>query len=367
VELLNSTCMPAAYTMGTEPSARESLVVVVKGTFSLPQDGSEPQLLEEQAPLVFADTFTGDPGFSAPVLECDFAPKKRRCDVLLIGSAYAPKGRPTDRLAVGLRVGNLKKSFAVVGPRQWNPGVTLVSAGSPEPFTTQPISYDVAFGGVDKAGEDKMSHHAFMPNPAGRGYFESARRAWGAPMPSTEEIDRPVTTPDGKYRPMSFGPVGRGWEPRYKFGGTYDQNWLDNIFPFLPPDFDERYYQAAPEDQQTDFLRGGEEVVLVNLTPEGKVGFRIPVVDLPMHFFRRRGGRVDVKGTIDTLALEPDARRFTMSWRAQLPLKKNMFEIAQVLVGHKSSGWWRARELGKAYYPSLAEAAVARMPEPEAA
>jgi hypothetical protein len=30
-----------------------------------------------------------------------------------------------------------------------------------------------------------------------------------------------------------------------------------------------------------------------------------------------------------------------------------MFEITQVLVGTMSTGWWRARELGKDYYPSL--------------
>ena len=45
-----------------------------------------------------ADTFTGEPGFSAPVYEVDFAPRKPRCDVLLVGSAYAPEGRPATRV-----------------------------------------------------------------------------------------------------------------------------------------------------------------------------------------------------------------------------------------------------------------------------
>jgi len=50
----------------------------------------------------------------------------------------------------------------------------------------------------------------------------------------------------------------RNWEPRYKLAGTYDQKWLDDVFPFLPADFDERYYQAAPEDQQVPWLKGGD-------------------------------------------------------------------------------------------------------------
>jgi hypothetical protein len=39
MELLNATRMQAAYTMGTEPSAREHLVVAVKGTFAISDDG----------------------------------------------------------------------------------------------------------------------------------------------------------------------------------------------------------------------------------------------------------------------------------------------------------------------------------------
>ena len=59
MELLNATRMQAAYTMGTEPSAREHLVVAVKGTFAIPDDGGPATLTEEQAPLIMADEFWG--------------------------------------------------------------------------------------------------------------------------------------------------------------------------------------------------------------------------------------------------------------------------------------------------------------------
>ena len=106
MELINSTRMVAGYTMGLEPSGRELLVVVIKGTFRLPVPGEEVRLHEEQLPLVMADTFTGEPGRSAPVREVDFAPRKKACDVLLTGSAHAPKGRPATEVPVGLRIGN---------------------------------------------------------------------------------------------------------------------------------------------------------------------------------------------------------------------------------------------------------------------
>src|SRR6266480_55376 len=113
MELLNATRMKAAYTMGMKPDGRELLVVVVKGTFSIPKSPSiVPELAEEQADLVMADEFTGEPGLSAPKYESDFAPFKPRCDVVLNGSAYA--GEPVKRIKVGLRVGTLEKSFTVV-------------------------------------------------------------------------------------------------------------------------------------------------------------------------------------------------------------------------------------------------------------
>jgi len=51
---------------------------------------------------------------------------------------------------------------------------------------------------------------------------------------------------------MTFGPIGRGWSERLKYAGTYDDDWLENVFPFLPA-----YYQAAPADQQLLYLKGG--------------------------------------------------------------------------------------------------------------
>ena len=61
-----------------------------------------------------------------------------------------------------------------------------------------------------------------------------------------------MTVPWGGYRPMGFGRPRADWTPRLTYAGTYDQTWIDDVFPFLPADFDVRYYQAAPEDQQID-------------------------------------------------------------------------------------------------------------------
>lgn len=110
MELLNATKMQAGYTMGMQPDGRELLVVVVKGTFAMPKGTEHASLADVQVPLVEADVFSGQPGLSAPIYESDYAPIKPRCDVVLLGSAYAPGGRLAERVRVSLRVGEMEKS-----------------------------------------------------------------------------------------------------------------------------------------------------------------------------------------------------------------------------------------------------------------
>ena len=366
MELINATRMQAGYTLGMEPSGREHVVVAVKGTYSIPETAeAAPRLAEQQRPLVEADTFTGEPGFSAPVLESDYPLRKPRCDVLLLGSAYAPDGRPATRVRVGFTMGPVAKGFDVVGDRIWEAGLVAIRAGDPAEFCSMPVSYDRAFGGTDDFSPEEKHHSAYMPNPVGRGYHGKLKGSLvdGTPMPNTEAVGEPVRRPNGRYAPMAFGPVGRGWEPRLGYAGTYDQHWLDEVFPFLPADFRDDYYQCAPADQQMPYPRGGEQVALMNLTPGGACAFRLPAVDLPVVFFRKGGERHDVKAVVDTVVLMPDAGVFTMTWRASMPLKRNIFEASQALVGAMPRAWWRARELGKTYYPSLDAAVRAKRAE----
>jgi hypothetical protein len=357
MELINSTRMIAGYTMGMEPSGRELLVVVVKGTFQIPTTQNDAlKLHEEQVPLVMSDVFFGEPGLSAPKYEIDFAPRKHKCDVLLNGTAYAPDGRPTERVIVGLRIGGWSKSFAVVGDRFWY-AADSVRATAPRPFTTMPINYDRAFGGADTRHEDPGQHAAFMPNPSGRGFHKHMIPEWlqGSPLPNTEELRQSVDAPDGAYRPMAFGPIGRQWEPRYEYAGTYDQKWLDDLFPFLPADFDEQYYQSAPFDQQLPKPVVEQRVALLNLTREGRRDFVLPQFEAPIHIFPKKGEREDVVAPLDTIVIEPDLERVTMTWRIARPLKRNMFEIAQVLVGRKGKDWWQEREEVKFPIPIVSE------------
>src|SRR5262249_36106062 len=303
-----------------------------------------------------ADIFTGEPGFSAPLYESDYAPHKPRCDVLLHGSAYAPGGKPVRRVRVSLQVGSMSKSFDVVGNRVWKKRLFFVRASKPDPFTVMPISYNNAFGGVDNTHKEEKKHRTYLTNHVGVGFYTNlkVKVVHNKPLPNTEEPSKHIKRPHRKYVPMSFGPIVRSHPTRLNYAGTYDADWLENIFPFLPEDCDPRYYQCAPEDQQMDYSAGGERVELVNLTPGGRTVFELPCIAPPVEFVGATFAETK-QPVCDTVILEPDERRLLLVCRTSLPLKRNLFEVQQVIVGRMSPGWYRAREVNKEYYRSLGD------------
>ncbi|NGN43441.1 DUF2169 domain-containing protein [Mesorhizobium sp. CGMCC 1.15528] len=355
MEIWNQTGFPHEFTMGMDKAAHEYVVVVVKGTFDFPETPGGPvRKSAEQVPLVMADTQTGEPGYSATLWETDFAFRKPRCDVIANGCAYAPGGRPAERVPVGIKVGNWSKLFEVIGHREWRAIGPLFSATTPMPFLRQPFSYDTAWGGVDRLDPEDKLPGSYKFNPVGTGWArpKNQRLIPGLALPNTQAVGEEIGSPFGEYQPMSFGPMGRGWPGRIEYGGTYDDNWAKNIFPFLPPDFDERYFQMAPADQQIDHPKGGEEVMLVNLTPAGRESFRLPKTALPMTLFKARTKVFDGEVLPDTVLFDPENRRFSLVWRMSQRIHRTILDFSECWVGPPSESMLRAKATGRRYIRS---------------
>ncbi|QSN64238.1 DUF2169 domain-containing protein [Caballeronia sp. M1242] len=361
----NETGLPASWTLGFERSGRERLIVIVKATYVLPTAGEQAVLADIQLPLIKADCFSGAPGLTAPTYETDYAHCKPACDVLLLGSAYAPRGRPVKRLAVGMQVGGMVKQFTVVGPRCWQKRFGVASPSEPQYFDRLPISYDTAYGGVDSTEAAQGRAHTYERNPVGKGYWRNSRDLEGQPLPFTEQSGRAITDPSGDYLPMAFSPVGRNWLPRRLYAGTYDEQWMQTTAPLWPADFDERYFQAAPPDQIMPFPSSDLTMRLLNLTPDGDRRFRLPVRRIPVTFVPYQGRDAQRDASLDTILLEPDEGRFTLTWRVVLPLGKSVFDVKETVVGEMPRAWHMARRFpGKTWYRNLDEAVRARKGRP---
>ena len=361
MKFTNVTGCQAGWMAGYEPDGREMLIVIVKASYGLPDDGQQPEPTDEAVSLVQADRFTGAPGMSAPQYETDYAHRKPYCDVIVLGSAYAPSGKAAARVQVGIQVGALTKQFVVVGDRVWIKRASGASLSDPRRFTSIPITYDVAFGGTDRTLEaSKGLVFTYAANPVGRGYWHETDEIDGQPAPNTESLDEPVVNHNGRYEPKSFSPVGRNWSMRARYAGTYNTDWLENVAPFWPADFDYRYFQAGPADQWIPYPSGGEEVVLQNLTPDSRRSFRLPSRHMPVTFVPHRGQDVTREASLDTIVLEPDDQRFTFTWRTSLALGKSLFDVKETIAGEMPAGWHRARRSNKEYYRGLGALVAAR-------
>jgi len=344
VNIVNLSPFPAEIISSTDKHGEDWYLVVVKGTFRV-RPGETPAAAEEQVPFFYADQHYGDPATTSIKYESEFALLKPRADVVVVGSAHAPRGRPARRFSVEVRVGTVHKRLDIVGDRSWRHGFGLRSRRtSPAAFTSLPIVYERAFGGaeVEKAKRPLFDRR----NPVGTGLIRRWQRRGS--LPNLSYPGERLRRPGQRLRPASLGFIGRAWAPRAGYAGTYDDAWRKDRFPLLPEDFEDRYYQGAPEDQGCDYLVGGERVELVNLSPEGRISFQLPDLGLPLRF-RFPGRTEEVPAVADTLILEPDEARFQVVWRARRPVTGKLLDLGEVWVGRPTRGRLRALEARKRY------------------
>lgn len=353
MEMVNKSNLPADVFTALDKNGREHLVIVAKATYRIGADRTVELAAEAHRPIATTDVFVGQAGFSAPIYEADFVHRKQRCDVLVDATAHAPDGRAVTELPVGVRVGQLTKEILAVGDRVWKKTAFGVAATKPQPFTSMALHYGRAFGGspAKKPGPDGRRHEdTYFANPIGTGYSSdpAADVVDGMALPATESFHDRVTSPNGAYRPLAFGPIGRHWDPRRKHAGNYGASWRAEAFPFLPDDFDEAFFQAAPPDQQIAFPRGGEAVALHHLVPDrALVQLELPAPNLAVKVLFSSRRAEELATVVDTLFIEPEAGLLTYVYRASAPLdRRGVHGVQLVATGPVCERWWQARVFG---------------------
>ncbi|HSR13413.1 MAG TPA: DUF2169 domain-containing protein [Thermodesulfobacteriota bacterium] len=299
------------------PGGKPVLTVIVKGTFEMPPEGLA-QTAKEQMPVLFADELYQKEGGSVK-FESDLAAFKPRADVILIGKAHTPGGRMVQVLDASLKVGSLRKILRVFGDREWDCSSRLVpdTFTAPQPFREMDLIYERAYGGMD-GGE------WCRENPVGRGFIaqSSKKVADKTPLPNVEDPAQLIRSWKDRPRPAGFGFYGRVWMPRAGFLGTYDGKWRETRSPAPPDDFRFDFCNAAhPELQVPGYLRGDEDVELVNLSPEGALRFRLPSVTPAVAIARFDSETREAPAmNLDTLCLIPGEKKFFQIWRGVSPV-----------------------------------------------
>jgi hypothetical protein len=221
-----------------------SAFVICKLTFTIAAGG-----LEVASP----EPLRADPRDSelAPRLQpgTEFWPFKPATDVVVQGSAFAPRGRPTDSMEASVSVGGRCKRVRVFGDRavRWR-GDGSLTIDAPEPFGEMPLVYQRAYGGLDwrvpakaETAADAIrldsDHPGLYPrNPFGRGYLVAPGEVPNMLMPNLEDPDDLLTAdrlvvgdPKLWYRqplPWCFDWSHPGTFPRCVFFGPRVDAWF---------------------------------------------------------------------------------------------------------------------------------------------
>jgi uncharacterized protein YjbI with pentapeptide repeats len=116
-------------------------------------------------------------------------------------------------------------------------------------MTSMPIDWAHAYGGA-----------GFAQNPYGRGAAPIEHDGHKIhPLPNIETYGALIRSPSDKPKPAGLGAMDLTFAQRTARAGSYDQKWLEQHFPGLPPDMDPTFFNVAPEDQWIDGLFAGDE------------------------------------------------------------------------------------------------------------
>ncbi|MEY4575389.1 MAG: hypothetical protein RL701_92 [Pseudomonadota bacterium] len=296
---------------------REVWAVAIRATFQIEADGSLG-LAAEQVPVSRAASYRGQPGNSSLLFDTDFAFTKLATDVVLQGHAWAPAQRAAPSVAVSLQLGAIRKQLCVHGARTWarqkeSGGQTSVPSRA-QPFLKWPIVYEHAWGGLDPEGAG-----GWELNPVGLGFAKQVATLEERPVPNVEDPREPLTVAgQAPSQPAGFGAIAPHWAQRTRYAGTYDARWQRERAPLWPEDFDTRFFQVAPPDQQIPgFLRGGEVCELRNLTPQGALRFTLPRLRITTttHF---KDSEVQRVADLHLVSVDTDALRVQLVWQMTL-------------------------------------------------
>ncbi len=288
-------------------------IVAVRATFTLNAAG-ELSLDDEQPPPSLEPEYTGDPNCSSLRRDSDLLGRVPGTDILVLGKAYAPHGRPASHVPVMFRMGALEKQIVVYGNRVYYQGAMGRTMTSPQRFVEQPIDYTLAYGGALRSDPDPARHRIDERNPIGRGFPDDARIWINQPAHCIEYPSGSVSS----RGPAGLGPIDRAWLPRRALAGTFDARWAAAKRPLLPDDYDLRFAHCAPPDQRTPTpLSGGERIGVLNMNPEGVFVVEVPRVSLQLtsHFGRRHQ---DHGAQLTNVTIEPNDRRVSIVWQSSL-------------------------------------------------
>jgi len=306
-------------------------VAAAKATFviKLADGRAILELAQEQDPFLWEDEYEKTDLGLALVKQADFVPFKPATDVTLRASGWF-YGNETSRCDVELHIDQYVKKLTLHAAPYWQRSEHGWQLNYGERVKSIPIRWDRAFGGKYLTTSPSKIDDVDIYNPIGTGYIDFnnppalSSSLNHLPAPQILYADERLEWGKIPQKRAGFAPVAPSWEGRLQFAGQYDEKWKNTRHPLLPRDFDERFWNVAPPDQQfSPWLKGGERIKLVNLHPMAQLlSFQIPRQALLCRVHYALGDPSFRQLVLDGvhIDLERDFHPFiTLCWRANFP------------------------------------------------
>jgi uncharacterized protein YjbI with pentapeptide repeats len=269
-------------------------------------------------PIVFSGDVPHAEARQGLAYPTDYVPYKPLGEWMAIGTAHNAGWGDRHKFGARVRIGDHAKLVDVVGDRSWQPTLLRWGPGQAEAIDAVPLTYDRAWGGP-----------AHAANPLGRGQAGDA-------MHNLEIPGAWIVSRSSPALPAGFGPLPSTWAQRKQWMGKYNARWIRDHWPWLPPDFDVRFFMAAPEDQWVDgYFRGDEPIVLEQMHPVHEVYHsRLPGVRARCFVSQRSGAGAaerpghwgdelhfrEVPLHLDTVWIDATQEKLVLAWRGCLPV-----------------------------------------------
>jgi hypothetical protein len=288
----------------------------------------EMKLSGTQEPITFHDAYWNDDDRRSLTAATDLVPSKARCDVVVVGQAFAPGAQPVRSLVARLGFESIDKSIELVMDRALAADGTVYQG---QRFARMPLAYERAAGGAGTS------------NPVG--VRHGSRDAYGrTPLPNIVPVGR-ADDMAGPFDPVGFGPLSATWPERVRHLAGRASPSLDKLHAEPMVDgFDFGFFNVAPADQQCDELPEDGALLLENLHREHPMlGTKLPGLK-PRVVVERRGGQERPKLRPDTLWIDTDRAIATLTYRGHFPIDHPGESFRVIAELDKSVPSWKTQE-----------------------
>lgn len=249
-------------------------------------------------------------------MDTDDVYTKGGIDIMVFGSAKAPKGKEVTESKVSIEVNDKTiHKVKIFGNRTWKSFLGILSISEPEPFTDIPLTLYNAFGGTAKWDGLEIPYPS---NPYGKGYYYDKEQAIGNVLPNIEHYDDRITKWNSWQEPagVTSFPI-LALKAKNNLVLSDDNKTIKEL--------DSKFFNSAFPNLILEKIEIGDMITINGVTENDLFSFKIPFTDLEIDVILGEKN-INRKMKIDQIGVFPDKNQVFITYRFPFRYKINAME-----------------------------------------